>query len=160
MRLVRPRGAQPAVRDPEEVVRFPELATLSAAARPDDLESALAVGTGLARVGDEHSYFYYDFLRTQLHEKIRIELEEHMLKLNLTDHIPDRFTQPIEDAAKARGELTGAIRCLLAVLEQRDLDITQERRAAIESCKDRDQVLTWTVLAATAITAAEVFGED
>ncbi|SEG84030.1 hypothetical protein SAMN05444920_105301 [Nonomuraea solani] len=161
--VLSPKMMQP-IRDPEEIRRFPELATLAAAAHPNDLETARAVAEILVQLDDEASLFYYDFLRQQLPEKIRIDLEELMITYDVSKRLPDRFTKPIEDAAEARGEETGAlreaIRGLLSLLDARGLAITDDQRATIESCADKDLLHGWFVRAVTAGSTAEVFGED
>ncbi|NRQ34185.1 hypothetical protein HII36_20360 [Nonomuraea sp. NN258] len=73
---------------------------------------------------------------------------------DLKYRLPDKFTQPIEEAAEARG-LT---RALLSVLAVREIPITIGRRDIIDESLDRDLLLTWVTRASTAGTAEEVFG--
>ncbi|MEO3871578.1 hypothetical protein ABGB18_22415 [Nonomuraea sp. B12E4] len=167
----------PRIQDPEEIRRFPELAILSAAAHPDDLDTAQAVAKTLLATDDDYSLFYYDFLREQLSEKIRIKLEDMMIDLN--QRLPDRFTKPLEDAAEARGkalgeklgeargralgeklgEVQGQRLSLVSLLEARGLGISEKQREIVDDCTDSYQFTAWIVQAATAETAAEIFGE-
>jgi hypothetical protein len=149
----------PPILDPAQVRRYPEFATLSAAAAPQDFDRAASVALTLAEFDDDRSQPYYDYLRGRLPEQDRERLEDMMIES--APRLPDRFTQPLEDAAEARGEARGearhAARMLFKMLNERGLEVTEEQRETIRSCADVDQLDAWVYRAVTATTTAEVF---
>ncbi|NRQ34186.1 hypothetical protein HII36_20365 [Nonomuraea sp. NN258] len=151
----------PVLRESADVQRYPEFATLRAAAPPHDFDTAAAVAMSLLGFEDRRGHTYYDYLRMKLPENLRKRLEDLMIETQ--PRISDRFTQSLENAAEAKGraegEAEGEAKALRAVLEARGLEITDEQRQAIENCRDTEQLLTWTTRAATAATAEEIFGE-
>jgi hypothetical protein len=147
----------PILREAQDVLASPEIATLSAITRPNDVETVVAVATTLATFDDERGLIYYDYLRGQLPETVRSQLEE--LMIDTAPRLPDRFTEPIERAAEARGEARGEAKCLLTVLEARQLSILADQREIIESCADTGKLLSWTKKAATASSVEEIFAD-
>ncbi|MEU8110439.1 hypothetical protein AB0C18_42710 [Nonomuraea muscovyensis] len=147
----------PILREREDVLSSPEIATLSAIAHQDDFDTVVSVATALATFDDDRSLVYYDYLRGQLSEELRAKLEDIMIET--APRLPDRFTLPIEQEAEARGETRGEAKALLTLLAARNLTLTPDLRETVESCTDEEVLLRWTTRAATASSAHEVFGE-
>jgi hypothetical protein len=68
--------------------------------------------------------------------------------------LPDRFTQPLEEAAEARGEA----KLLLVILSSRGLEITSDQRRVIENCTDTKQLEAWAVRGLSVGSVIELLG--
>jgi hypothetical protein len=79
--------------------------------------------------------------------------------INTAPRLPDRFTQPVEDAAEVRGLARGESKALLFVIETRGVEISDDQRGQVEACTDLELLQSWLGRALTATTAEEVFGD-
>jgi len=71
-----------------------------------------------------------------------------------------RFFAEGEVTGEARGEARGRRATLLAVLDARGLQPTQEHRERIEGCDDVELLEQWARAAVNAASVTAVFGED
>lgn len=78
--------------------------------------------------------------------------------MELRELIPkSEFAQRHEALGEARGEARGEVRALLAVLEARGIELTEQERARIQQSTDLDELDRWVRRAATAASAHELF---
>jgi hypothetical protein len=138
-----------------DVLASPEVATLSAIAHGDDPETAIAVATVLAGFEDARGPVYYDYLRGQLAEPIRIRLEEIMN--DTVSHPSDVFTNKFEARGEARGRACGQAELVTGILQARGLELDAAQQETLTARTDSDQLIVWATRAATAISTAEVF---
>ncbi|MFI6319153.1 hypothetical protein ACIBG8_16610 [Nonomuraea sp. NPDC050556] len=138
----------PLLRDREDVLASPELATLAAVAHAD-LETAAAVADIVVTLGDERSSIYYSYLCMHLPESMRARLEALMAKS--VYEYSDRFTQIFENRGRGAS--------LVAVMGARGMELDDVHRAQVEACTDCDQLQQWIVRAATATSVEEIFGD-
>ena len=70
-----------------------------------------------------------------------------------------RYVAQGETRGEAKGEAKGRAAALLAVLGARGIEVSEELRVRILACTQLTMLEGWLVRAATARSAAEVFGE-
>jgi hypothetical protein len=68
------------------------------------------------------------------------------------------FAKKHRAEGRTEGRAEGTAHALLTLLEVRGLAMTAEQRAAVSACTDPERLDAWIRRAATAATAAEVFG--
>ena len=76
-----------------------------------------------------------------------------MEEIVTTAEYVSEFAQHHESVGEARGEA----RALLAILDARKIDISEEARAAIAGCTDMDLLEVWVRRALTVDKAADLF---
>ncbi len=153
--LVLGPDAVPVVTDSVTARRNPELTILSALAhartkrhRAPVLEAFLA---GLDIFDQEHAELYADVVLAALPKAARAHLEVLMTTT------PHRYQSDFARRYFAQGEARGEARAVLAVLEARGIDISEEARERIADCADIDQLDVWIRRAATVTKADELF---
>jgi hypothetical protein len=159
--VVGPR-ALPAIQDPEQAGRLPELAVLSAMTHgndePDGLQNVLAAIIALARLDDERARFYADLILARLNERVRNALEaltmqgyEYQSEFARKYYGQGKIEGKIEGEAK--GKIEGEARAILTVLETRGLPVPERVRKAVLSCTNLAQLDGWLRAAVTAPSA-------
>lgn len=130
----------PAVTDPAEAARSPELAVLSAMAHGSDAEGEKvlhALLAGLQDVEDDYVNLYADLVLVALPTAARARLEE--LMTTGTYEYQSDFARRYYGQGRAEGEVDA----LLAVLAARQIAVPDDARARITSCSDLHQLDTW-----------------
>lgn len=82
-----------------------------------------------------------------------------MMKMD-TSFYQSPFSQDLRDEGRVEGRAEGRAEGLFHVLDARGIFLTEQQREHVAACTDIDQIREWTVRAATATTAAEVFDAD
>jgi len=158
--LVLGPSAVPIVTDPAEAARAPELAVVSVLAHrlePCVVEIARASLEASRALDDERSRLYVDLVFAALPEAARAALEAWMA--SGTYEYQSDFAKRYVAQGEAKGEAKGRAEALLAVLGARGIEVSEERRIRILACTQLPMLDGWLVRAATARSAAEVFGE-
>ncbi|MEU6485020.1 hypothetical protein [Streptomyces sp. NPDC046887] len=70
------------------------------------------------------------------------------------------YTSWIVEEIREEGRQQGCQKGLLLVLEGRGIDIPEEVRERITTCRDFDLLKTWTQRAGTAASTADIFTEE
>ncbi|MBC8068159.1 MAG: hypothetical protein IAG13_07485 [Deltaproteobacteria bacterium] len=134
----------PAVTKLERARRHPELALLSVLAHrgePIVLEIARTLIAALDDVDELRARWYADIVLGFVDEAVRraLEAEMHPEKYEFRSE----FMRRIVAEGEVRGEVRGEARALLKVLEARGLPISDDHRAIVMACSDRDQLEDW-----------------
>ncbi|WP_282701107.1 hypothetical protein [Streptomyces sp. CC219B] len=61
---------------------------------------------------------------------------------------------------EAKGEVNGKVRAVLAVLEARDIPVSDDIRERVTTCTDINRIDGWLRRAVTATRAEDLFAED
>jgi hypothetical protein len=144
-------SAVPVVRDPGVAMLSPELAVLSAMLHGHGVdavavaEAALAASRGLE---DERSRLYADLVLASVDDAARAILEAVMAS----------GYQYQSDFAR-RYVAQGKAEAVLGVLQARAIDVPEDMRARIATCKDWAVLDRWLVRALTAASVADVVGD-
>lgn len=145
----------PVITDSAEAVANPTLAFISALTHGNDSDGPAVLSAALealATVDKSTAKVYFHLLNKALSAPRRQLLGE-MLMLS-QELIADL---PIPDFLIPLLELKHAKKVFFSVLEARKILMTPEQRKAVDRCRHIDVVDTWTVRAATANSAADVF---
>ncbi|MGQ0464774.1 MAG: hypothetical protein ACT4QG_05580 [Sporichthyaceae bacterium] len=150
--------AIPAVVEPADAARTPELAVLSALAHvrdpgPYDALDTLAAALDHAPV--EHAVEYARLVLAELPAMARRYLENLMAAE--TFHYESDFTRALEAKGEAKGEARGRATMVLRILTNRAVPITDEARDRIASCTDLDQLDAWGDRAFVVETVEDLF---
>ncbi|PSK93618.1 hypothetical protein CLV63_11625 [Murinocardiopsis flavida] len=141
----------PAITDPEEAIRSPELAVLSARAHGEENGVVYALYAALMHLDKETGTLYTDYALATLLEPARKQLED-MLATGTYEFQSDFFKRQIaEEVTKGQAE------SVLLVLDSRGIEVSEEVRERILACTDRDEAEKWIKRAATAQSADELF---
>lgn len=154
----------PAVTDPGEAARTPEVAVLSAMAHgagPDSHAVLEALVSALQTIDFDHAMLYSVAVQTVLPMAARQYLEGLMVTLNVnyrdeTTFVGRYFTRGYAEG-EAAGKAEGRADAVLTVLAARGVDVPADARARITACTDLDQLDTWVVRAGTVTTVDELF---
>jgi hypothetical protein len=144
----------PVVTDPDEALRAPELAVMSAMAHGagQDREPVLdTLLVALSTIDEERATLYADVVLSVLPEAARRYLEG--LMTSRTYEYRSEFARGYFFKGRAEGEADA----VLEVLDARGLDVTEDVRERVTGCTDIDQLRTWLRRAATARSIDEVF---
>ncbi|MBW8482143.1 hypothetical protein [Actinomadura parmotrematis] len=141
----------PAITDPESVAADPSLATLSVMAHGADEEVDRAYMQGLDSLPDGDRKRYLEHAFGIIDRSTQRTLEALMARVDWP--VNSNFAKKHYGA----GEVNRAIRCLLKVLESRDVQLSADERKRIVECEDLEQLDDWLGRAARAICADELF---
>ena len=142
------------VTDPDEALRAPELAVLSAMAhgavqgREPVLDALLAA---LSTIDEERATPYADVVLSVLPEAAKRYPEG--LMTSRTYEYRSEFARGYFFKGRAEGEADA----VLEVLDARGLDVSEDVRERVTRCTDIEQLRTWLRRAATARSIDEVF---
>lgn len=78
----------------------------------------------------------------------------------LSEEIRDEGRTEGRTEGRAEGRAEGIARGILLLLEQRDIDVTDENRERITTCEDTDTLYQWLLRAATAVSAEDIFTDE
>jgi hypothetical protein len=153
----------PAITDPEEAKKNPYLAVLCAILHGHDAETDTAVsGAAVARdaVGQlDDGVLLFDLIKSSLGEAARKAFE----MLPETYQFQDEALQKSFDRGQQQGQQQGALASkaadVIAVLEARGLEVTDEQRERITSAADLDLLDRWVRRAATISATDELFAD-
>lgn len=152
----------PAVTDPAEARRLPELAVLGTpvhADGPDRTAVLDAFCAALDATTIDRGSLYYDYVASRLSVAARHTLEE-LMSAGTYEYQSDfarKYYGEGEAKGEAKGEARGEAKAILAFLTARGLAVSEEVRGRITSCADLDQLETWVQRAATIDSAEELF---
>ncbi len=152
----------PAITDPAEAARAPELAVLSAVAHGHDADLSKTTAITLAALGamfylsDDRAQLYFDYVWAALGSAARKALNMLPQVRQQKMGIVSRAVMKAEAKAEARGETKGLTLGLLAVLEARGLSVSADQRARILECSEVGQLRGWIAAAATADAVVDV----
>lgn len=145
----------PYVIDPAEAARLPELAVMSAMVHGRERSSGKKVLATLHHAYDaldaEHRTRYHAFVCDVLPKWARIYLEQ---QLSLTEY---EYKNEFSRTHVAEGKRAARREDILANLEARGIEVSDEVRDRIMHCTDLDLLRTWHNRAATAIAVDELF---
>lgn len=148
----------PAVTDPDEAVRSPQIAVLSAMAHgasPDHEAIINALVKAISSIDKDHALLYSEAVRATLPTAARQYLESKMINLSYRDSTT--FAGHYFTRGKAEGKVEGEAEAILTVLEARGINVPKHVRTRITTCTDLGQLKTWTRRAATITTIDELF---
>jgi hypothetical protein len=158
-------GRAPAVTDPAEARRLPELSVLSAPAHadgPDGTRVLAALCSVFDHLDRDQGRLYYDYVLSRLSGAARTLLEEIMKTDTYTwqsdfalEHIALGKAEGIAEG-KAEGKAEGEARSVLMVLAARGITVPDDLCQRITSCTDLNQLDTWVQRAATITTAEQL----
>lgn len=153
----------PLLTDPEQAVRVPELAVLSALAyrdTPHAVPVVEAMVDALTTIEPDHAKLYADLVLAALSGAAR----DHLRKLMSTrTHLyQSEYAQELRAEGRADGLAEGLAEGLadavLTVLAARGVAVPADARARISACRDRSQLEEWTRRAARAESIGDVIG--
>lgn len=164
----------PVVTDPGTATASPELAVLSALAYGADEEQDKvlpALHAALGSIDDERATLYADVVLAALPVAARRRLETLMATCTYqyqSDFARRYFGQgkaegkvegKVEGRAEGRveGRVEGQVRALLAVLDARGVQVSEQAHARITGCGDLGQLERWLRQAVTVDRADELF---
>jgi hypothetical protein len=148
----------PLVTDVEQARRTPELAVISVLAHGDRDDPAPILRTLVAVLDEfdlDHAKLYTHLVVMLLPAAAQACLEEIMTTA-AQDHTSE-LAGLIFPKAFARGKAEGRAEALLAILDTRGIDISDDVRARITTCGDVDLLDTWIRRAVTASTTDDLF---
>ncbi|MEQ9151051.1 MAG: hypothetical protein RLO06_06125 [Parvibaculum sp.] len=146
----------PRIEDPVRAEHAPELAVLSAIAHgqaPGSIGVVTTALTAVSALDDARAALYADLVMASLGEAVAKELQAMVAT--------GKFEYQSEFAKKyfAEGEEKGRAAMLLRVLERRGLTVSDEQRAAIESCHDAVRLELWLDRALEATSTDDVLSD-
>ncbi|POM26864.1 hypothetical protein BTM25_12720 [Actinomadura rubteroloni] len=133
-------GRLPAVTDPEEARRQPEMVILSALGHAEGPESASVLKCAAAAIDSvdpKTGRLYHDYLTSRLSAAPR-ELLEKIVKIDNYEWQSD-----FAKSHRAEGRAEGEAEMLLNVLEARGFEIRDDVRERITSCTDTALLTAW-----------------
>jgi hypothetical protein len=152
------REAVPAVTDPAEAARRPELAVLSAMAHGESERAAAIAAAVLPAIGaldDERARFYGDLVLNSLNAAARRALEAMMKGYDYQSDFAKKYVAQGE----AHGRAEEAARNLLTVLRVRGITVPDVARERILAQKDPERLERWIEKAVTAASLGEVIDD-
>ncbi|WP_394823224.1 hypothetical protein [Pendulispora albinea] len=159
-------SAIPAVRDPSEAERAPELAVLSAAAHGHDdpgiaVQIASAALQACRQLDDQRNVVYSDLIFISLSAAARTTFEKIMSQGNYvfqSEYFLKHLRAGREEGVE-EGLAAGEAKAVIAFLEARGLPVPDETRARILTCKDISTLDRWIRKAVAVTSADELFHE-
>jgi hypothetical protein len=153
----------PVVDDAAVAARAPELAVLSCIAHGEEAHAeriGKAALLAALRLEDDRQVLYSDLVFAALSDAARTALENLMASGNY--EFQSEFAKKHQAKGRAEGRnegrAEGRAQALLTLLDARGLVMSAEQRAVVSACTDSERLDAWIRRAATAATAAEVFG--
>lgn len=151
--VVGPEGV-PVVDDLAAAKQHPELAVLSAMAHGHgDVEAAVRLALVALEASSEtaarHFAVYYDLVVSALSEAARKAFEM----------LPQQYQFQDESLRRSfdKGRAQASARAVLAVLEAREVAVTEGERERILACTDLEQLDKWVIKSVKVASAAELF---
>lgn len=153
--LTLPLSTLEPVRDPGQARKTPELAILAAAIRGTTDPTALeALPHALQALDESKTSLYADYVLSALPAAAKRYLEDLMSTGTY------QWRSDIGRESFAKGKAEGEANAILAVLDARDISLTNRQRDTIVTCTDLDQLNVWVRRAATVARASQLFEED
>ena len=149
------RSAVPAVTDPEEAARRPELGVLSVMSHGDTEQGppiAAAVLPAIRDLDNDRARLYYDLVYNSLNEAARRSLEAMMKGYEYQSDFARKYV--------AEGRAEGRAEGLLTVLQVRGIPVPDAVRERILAEKDPERLKRWLEKAAVAASADAVVDES
>jgi hypothetical protein len=157
------RTAVPAVTDPEEAARSPELGVLSVMSHGETDQGATiaaAVLPALRELDDDRIRLYNDLVYNSLNQAARRALETMMIKgYEYQSDFAKKYVAQGRAEGLTEGRAEEAARNVLAVLRARGLEVPDAVRERILSQKDLERLERWLERAAVAASAAQALEE-
>lgn len=147
-------GLIPAVVDADEAGRAPELVVLSAMAHGGDPDRSAVLDAlvgALASVEKQHAVLYAELVLAALPSAARRHLEALM-----STHTHEYLSEYAQKFV-AQGAAEGEAKAVLAFLEARGVEVSEDARARIGECRDLDQLDAWVRRAATVGSVEDLF---
>jgi hypothetical protein len=160
--VLRP-SAVPAVTDPQEAARRPELGVLSAMAHGATEQGppiAAAVLPALRDLDNDRARLYYDLVYNSLNETARRALEAMMKGYEYQSDFAKKYVAEGLAEGLAEGRAEGRAEGLLAVLRARGIAVPDAVRERILAERDPERLKRWLDRAVTAASAAAVIDES
>lgn len=150
----------PVLTDPEQARQSPQMAVLSAMANggaPDPVPVFEALLAALSALDDQdRAALYTDMVFAVLPAAARERLEE-LMTLTKPYSYQSEFARRYFSQGEARGEARGEAKALLAILDARGVELSNEDRGRITACTDLTQLETWVRKAATATKIQDLY---
>lgn len=153
----------PIITDSTQVAADPPAGALSLMAHGSRSDVREAFCQGIKAMRDDDGPRYYEYGYNMAATPIRRALEAMMSTTDWPVHSPFARKHFGEGKAEglaegeAKGLAKGEAKTLFAVLEARQIAITDEIRDRITTCTDEAQLMDWVARASKATTADEVF---
>ncbi|MQY06032.1 hypothetical protein [Actinomadura macrotermitis] len=148
----------PYITDPEEAVRTPELAVLSALAHgalPEGRAVLAALPDAYSALDRDHRALYHDLVQTALPEAARRFLAETMKLKNY--EYQSEFAREYFGKGKVEGQLEATAKLILRALAAQGVCVSNEARERIAGCRDLEQLEAWFDRATTVSSTRELF---
>ncbi|MEU8172597.1 hypothetical protein AB0C14_06960 [Microbispora hainanensis] len=145
-------------------VEAADRAVLSAVAHSDEAESEQvleAMLVGLGTLDEDRVRLYLNHVFGSLPEVTAKRLEEMVSTIQDFDYLGEKYFSHWVDKGREEGReegrAEGEINAILAVLDARGLEISDEARERIRGCEDLSQLGIWVRRAATVASADDLF---
>jgi hypothetical protein len=148
----------PVIDDVAAAERDPELAVLSCIAHGNEAHAEVLGRAALLatlRLSDDRQVLYSDLVFAALSEAARAALEDLMASGNY--EFQSDFAKKHQAQGRAEGEARGRAEALLAVLQARGLQVSDEVRGRVLACTDVAQLDAWVRKAVSVTSVEELF---
>ncbi|MGP4010779.1 hypothetical protein [Streptomyces sp. 4N124] len=149
----------PVITDARTAAEKPAMAVFSALAHANspDIDAILnAMGRALAGMGLEAGAYFWQFLEKGLGKTPAGDKWRDIM--TFVNYFPGEGT--LLEKAYVEGEARGEAKGVLAVLEAREIPVSEDIRERITACTDVDRVDYWLRKAITVTHAEDLFAED
>ena len=154
----------PLITDPDQARASPELAVFSAVAHPEEAEDERVLDAmlrGLKTLDHDRATVYLNYVFTSLPEVTAKRLEDMVTTIQDFEDLGRKYFSHWVDKGEAKGELKGEVRgeikAILAVLESRGLEISDDARERIRQCEDLNQLEAWARKVGIVTSTDELF---
>ncbi|MFD9392903.1 hypothetical protein ACFWBB_19955 [Streptomyces sp. NPDC060000] len=152
----------PVITDPAEAHEDLVLATLAAITHAGDPaigDILKALSTALRNEHEDVVDPIIELVAQGLGSRPAKELWRNLVAVDLSFYKSD-LAEELRDEGRDEGSVTTYGTAVLTVLEQRGIDVPADARQRIAECGDLEILHAWLVRAATAASAAEIFGDE
>jgi hypothetical protein len=156
------RTAVPAMTDPGEAARRPELGVLSAMAYGKTEQGTTIAATVLPAIrglDDERARLYYDLVYNSLSDAGRQSLEAIMKGYEYQSDFAKKYVAQGLDQGLTKGRTEEAARNLLTVLRVRGIEVPDAVRERILAQTDPERLERWLEKAVVAASATAIIDE-